>query len=175
MRMNTLVFAGYFISREGLDEWSESREQVDPMYKRCLARRKGLVSDAVELYLERKGLGHIVKYQFPPKPEHGGCGGHCWNCNFIFYRRRGMISSMAKCKPKDWERFEEKDTDVEAKNKVEETLNIQLSEWTTIVWGPTGMLYDAKREMFDERGAQLIEELEDGPVGPCGGNPPPVP
>ncbi|KAG9127383.1 hypothetical protein FRC07_014443 [Ceratobasidium sp. 392] len=172
---HTLVFAGYFISREGLDEWSERREKVDSTYRRCLAGWKGLVSDAVELYLEKKNLGHAVKYQFLPKPEHGDCGRHCWNCNFIFYRRHGTIGSMAKCRLKDWKRLEEKATDLEVKKKLEETLGIELSGWTIIIWGPTGMLYDARPEMFDERGAELIEQLENGPIGPCGGNPPPLP
>ncbi|KAG9109211.1 hypothetical protein FRC07_008355 [Ceratobasidium sp. 392] len=167
----TLVISGYFIPREDLDSWSESEEKVNPEYKKCLKQEGGFVTIAVALYLRKMKLGHLFKLQFAPKPEHGGCGGHCWNCNVVFHRRYGTISSMAKCRPKDWKRFEQKATDSEAKRVIEDLLHLQLSDWTTIVWGPTAMVYDATCEMWEARGAELVQELENSPPGPCGGDP----
>ncbi|KAG8777952.1 hypothetical protein FRC12_000106 [Ceratobasidium sp. 428] len=148
---NTTIYAGYYISREDLNKWSEREEKVDGGWKKCLTRKKGLVDLAVDSYLWRKQISHLVKQQFPPKPEHGG---------------------LANCQLKDWERFRETPVDREVKEKLEEVLHIGLSEWTTIVWAPRGMLYGATDEMVKQGGTELIERLENGPPGPCGGDPP---
>ncbi|KAG8781093.1 hypothetical protein FRC12_022250 [Ceratobasidium sp. 428] len=172
MHRNTTVYAGYYISREGLNSWSEREEKDNEGWKKCLTRKKGLVDLAIDSYLWRKKIGHLVKQQFPPKPEHGGCGSHCWNSNFIFYRRCGVTKSLANFKPKDWERFKETPADREVKKQLEDILHIELSEWTTIVWAPRGMLYEPTEEMVKQGGADLIERLENGPPGPCGDDPP---
>ncbi|KAG9119560.1 hypothetical protein FRC07_005364 [Ceratobasidium sp. 392] len=170
----TIVLAGWFIPREELDKWSEREEKVNEVYRRCLKQEAGFVTLAVYAYLRKHQLEKSIKYHFTPMPKHGNCGRHCWNCNIVYYRRYGEVSSMAKCKPGHWKRFEPKPADLEVKKQIEDVLNLQLSEWTTIVWGPTAMVYDATCEMFEARGAELIEELENSPPGPCGPDPPPL-
>ncbi|KAG8781090.1 hypothetical protein FRC12_022247 [Ceratobasidium sp. 428] len=122
--MNTTIYAGYYTSREDLNKWSEREEKVNGGWKKCLTRKKGLVDLAVDSYLWRKKIPHLVKQQFPPKLEHGGCGLHRWNSSFIFYRRCGVTKSLANCKLKDWQRFRETPVDREVKEKLEEVLHI---------------------------------------------------
>jgi hypothetical protein len=62
---------------------------------------------------------------------------------------------------------EERPADLKAKTKLE-NLGLKISNWSVIVWGPTGMVYDLTREMFDERRDEIVELLERGPPGPCG-------
>ncbi|KAG9119561.1 hypothetical protein FRC07_005365 [Ceratobasidium sp. 392] len=169
----TIVVSGWFICKEILENWSECEEKVNADYRKCLKREAGTGPLAVASYLRMKKLGRLVKLQYTLKPEHGGCGRHCWNHNIVFYRRFGGIPSMSKCRPADWKRFEQEDADFEIKQRLEDALHFQLSNWSTIVWGPTAMVYDASREMWETRGAELVEKLENGPVGPWGGNPPP--
>ncbi|KAG8781091.1 hypothetical protein FRC12_022248 [Ceratobasidium sp. 428] len=171
----TLVLSGYFISREKLDQWSEHQEKINPVYKRCLRQEAGFVDFAVDSYLRKNKLGGLVKQQYTPMPEHGGCGAHCSNWNIVLYRRYGETTSLAKCKPTVWKRFEEKPADLDVKQKIESALHLELSEWTTIVWGPTAMMYNATLEAFEERKTELVEQIENGPPGPCGGDPPPLP
>ncbi|KAG8679335.1 hypothetical protein FRC09_019037 [Ceratobasidium sp. 395] len=175
MQRKTLVYVGYFISKEELAQWSEREAQSSPVYRQCLKREAGSIAFALGLYLRKLKLGISIKCQFVPKLEHGGCGFHCWNMNLVFYRRYAEARTLATCKPAEWKRFAEKATDLEVKQKLEDALNIELSEWTIIVWAPTAMLYNVAPEEFEERKAEFMEQIENGPPGPCGGDPPPLP
>ncbi|KAG8777955.1 hypothetical protein FRC12_000109 [Ceratobasidium sp. 428] len=171
----TSVYAGYFVSKEELDQWSKREAEVNLAYKRCLRQEAGFVGFAIDAHLSNKLGVDLVKRQYMPKPEHGGCGRQCSNLNMVFYRRYAETNSLANCKPAVWKRFEEKSADVEVKRKLEETLHLELSDWTTIVWAPTAMIYNLVPEEFEESKAEIIERIERGPPGPCGGDPPPLP
>ncbi|KAG9105141.1 hypothetical protein FRC07_009577 [Ceratobasidium sp. 392] len=175
MGRQTTVFAGYVISKEDLEDWSEREEKVNPLYKKCLIGKDGAISLAIDYYLRREKLDHLSSQQHPPKLEHGGCGYHCEQSNYIFYRRRGTVSSMANAKPRDWKRLQESQADIEAKAQLETALHIKLSKWTIIIWGPRAMLYDPPLELFEGGKPELVEELQNGPPGPCGAAPPPKP
>ncbi|KAG8777954.1 hypothetical protein FRC12_000108 [Ceratobasidium sp. 428] len=172
----TCVYAGYFILRKDLVEWSKREAKINLVYKRCLRQEAGFVDLAVDSYLREKRLGDLVKYQYMPIPEHGACGRHCSNWNLVLYRRYGEANSLATClKPTVWERFKPKPADLAVKQKLEDALGLELSEWTTIAWCPTAMLYDVVPEMLEQGKTELIERIERGPPGPCGENPPPLP
>ncbi|QRV97249.1 hypothetical protein RhiJN_25268 [Ceratobasidium sp. AG-Ba] len=150
MRYRTIVLGGYYISRKEYEEWSVREAEKNSLYAGCLRAKSGIISLAVSSYLRRMKLDRLINQQHPPTPE---------------------IWTMANCKPEDWARFKEKPNDVEAKNLVEEALNIKLSEWTMIAWGPRAMLYNPTEEMFKERGEELCEFLANDPEGQCGGVP----
>ncbi|QRV83101.1 hypothetical protein RhiJN_11117 [Ceratobasidium sp. AG-Ba] len=160
-----MVLRGYYISRKEYEEWSAREAEKNLLYAKCLRAKSGIILLAVNSYLRRMKLDHLIDQQQPPTPEHGGCGIQCPHVNTIFYRQLGTVRSMANCKPQDWARFSGKPPDLEAKNLVEEALNIRLSEWTMIVWGPRAMLHNPTEEMFKERGEELCDLLENGPEG----------
>ncbi|KAG9090051.1 hypothetical protein FS749_000861 [Ceratobasidium sp. UAMH 11750] len=168
MACNTSILGGYCIPKEELKAWSTREAESNPLYKQILDRKGGNPNLAVESYLWRHGLGRLIKQQNPRKAEHGGCGFHCIHTNFIFYRRCATIVKMTNFKPHDWERFKETPADREVKERLENTLNMTLPEWSMVVWGPRAMLYDPTPEMFEERGDELVELLRNGPPGPCG-------
>ncbi|KAG8720469.1 hypothetical protein FRC09_009518 [Ceratobasidium sp. 395] len=171
----TSIYAGYFVSKEELVQWSKREAEVNPAYKRCLRQEAGFFGFAIDAYLSKNKLGDLVKRQYMPMPEHGGCGRQCSNWNTVFCRRHAEANSLANCKPAVWKRFEPKHADLEVKQKLKETLHIELSDWTTIVWGPTAMVYNVTPEEFEDSKAKIIEQIERGPPGPCGGDPPPLP
>lgn len=71
---------------------------------------------------------------------------------------------MAKFKPKDWARFEERPSDRAAKLRIEKALNMALPEWSIIVWGGgETALYNPTPEMFEEREDEPLELLSDSP------------
>ncbi|KAG9090049.1 hypothetical protein FS749_000859 [Ceratobasidium sp. UAMH 11750] len=162
------ILGGYYMSREDLESWSDREAGVNPAFKRCLDRNSGSVGLAVADYLRKQKLDHLVGRQHPPKAEHGACKAtRCNNTNYIFYRRIAMIRTMTNFRPYDWEQFQETPFDQEVKAKLEQALNMTLPKWSMIVWGPRAMLYDPTPEMFNEKGDELVELLQNGPLGPC--------
>ncbi|KAG9080168.1 hypothetical protein FRC06_006994 [Ceratobasidium sp. 370] len=168
MPRKNVILGGYAMPREDLVAWSAREAETNPVYKRCLEKMDGLVILAVDHYLRKQKLDHLIKQSYLPKAGHGACSlTRCNNTNVIFYRRSATKQTMAKFRPDDWKRFRETVTDQAVKARLQAAFHMALPEWSVVVHGPRAMLYDATPNMFEEDGDRLIELLQNGPQGPC--------
>ncbi|KAG9080911.1 hypothetical protein FRC06_006004 [Ceratobasidium sp. 370] len=163
----TVILAGYCISKEDLKDWSDHKAKTDEYYRRGLEAGGRASILGVKFWLQVQKLDHLIQQQHPPEPEHGGCDFRCPRFNYIFYRRRATIWTMAKFRSADWARLVEKPSDIEVKEKLEAAFGFKLSRWTVVLWGPRGMVYDPTPDMFEAQKDEIVQRLENGPPGPC--------